>query len=98
MRRHPLIKAFLVLMAALFFAMQSFAQAHAASHGGDDHSHDGVPCEVALIVAEEIVITPPTPVPAPVFMSRRIISPRLIIRPAHYSYDGRAPPLRGPPR
>ena len=64
MTQNPFIKTFMVLMAALFFALQGFAQAHAASHGGEDHSHEDVPCEITLIAAEEIVITPPTPVPA----------------------------------
>ena len=97
MTQNPFIKTFMVLMAALFFALQGFAQAHAASHGGEDHSHEGVPCEITLIAAEEIVITPPTPVPARGILSRRIKSSPLIMPPTPRSFDSRAPPLRGPP-
>ena len=97
MTQNPLIKTFMVLMAALFFALQGFAQAHAASHGGEDHSHEGVPCEITLIAAEEIVITPPPVVPARGILTRRIKSPVRITRSAPRSFDSRAPPLRGPP-
>ena len=97
MTQNPFIKTFMVLMAALFFALQGFAQAHAASHGGEDHSHEGVPCEITLIAAEEIVITPPTPVPARGVLTRRLNSPVPILRSAPHSFDSRAPPLRGPP-
>jgi len=97
MTRHPLIKTFMVLMAALFFAMQGFAQAHAASNGGEDHSHEGIACDVALVAAEQVVITPPALVPTPLILPRRIKSPALIIRPAPRSFDSRAPPPRAPP-
>jgi len=97
MTRHPLIKTFMVLMAALFFTMQGFAQAHAASHGGEDHSHEGIACDVALIAAEQIVVTPPAPMPAPLILPRRIKALPLAIQPAPRSFDGRAPPPRAPP-
>ena len=97
MMQNPLIKTFMVLMAALFFVTQGFAQAHAASNGDDDHSHEGIACEVALIAAEHVVISPPPPVPAPVVLPQRIKTSPLIIRSAPRSFDSRAPPLRGPP-
>ena len=97
MTQNPFIKTFMVLMATLYFAMQGFTQAHAASHGDHDHSHDGIACEITLITAEEVVITPPTPVPARGILTRRLNSPVPILRSAPHSFDSRAPPLRGPP-
>jgi hypothetical protein len=97
MTRSSLIKTFMVLMAALFFVAQGFSQAHAASNGDLDHSHDGVACEVALIAAEQVVLTPPAPVPAPVILPRRIKTPQPVVKSAPRSFDSRAPPLKGPP-
>ena len=97
MTRHLLIKTFMVLMAALFFTMQGFAQAHAASNGGEDHSHEGIACDVALIAAEQVVVTPPAPMPAPLILPRRIKAVPLALQPAPRSFDSRAPPPRGPP-
>lgn len=97
MLRHSLIKTFMVLMAALFFTVQGFTQAHAASNGGTDHTHDGVACDVALMVAEEEVLTPPVVVPAPFAKPIRAnytVAPKT---PAISSFDSRAPPPRGPP-
>ena len=97
MTRHPLIKTFMVLMAALFFTMQGFAQAHAVSNGGEDHSHEGIACDVALIAAEQVVITPPALLPTPLILPRRIKAVPLALQPAPRSFDSRAPPPRGPP-
>jgi len=41
--------------------MQSFTQAHAVSHGDLNHEHDGVPCEVISIAAEQVIQPPPAP-------------------------------------
>ena len=97
MTRYPLIKTFMVLMAALFFTMQGFAQAHAASNGGEDHSHEGIACDVALIAAEQVVITPPALLPTPLILPRRIKAVPLALQPAPRSFDSRAPPPRAPP-
>lgn len=95
--RHPLIKTFMVLMAALFLAAQGFSQSHAASNGGHDHSHDGVACDVALVSAEQTVLTPPLAEPAPFILTARSSKTPLISEPAYHSFYGRAPPPRGPP-
>ena len=97
MTRYPLIKTFMVLMAALFFAVQGFSQAHAASNGGVDHSHDGVACDVALIAAEQTVLTPPIPTPALTMRPTRTPNIPAPSEPVFRSFDSRAPPLRGPP-
>ena len=97
MMRYSLIKTFMVLMAALFFTIQGFSQAHAASNGGVDHSHDGVACDVALIAAEQIALTPPTPTPAPTMRPTRTLNMPAPSAPAFRSFDSRAPPPRGPP-
>ena len=95
--RHPLIKTFMVLMAALFFAMQGFAQAHAASNADVDHTHDGVACDVALVAAEQIILTPPQPLPAPLILPTRSTVLQPATKPTPRSFDSRAPPPRGPP-
>lgn len=97
MTRHSLIKTFMVLIAALFLTAQGFSQAHAASNGGLDHSHDGVACDVALVAAEQTVLTPPSPVPAPVMRPTRAPAYTLAVQPTTRSFDSRAPPPRGPP-
>ena len=96
MVQHPLIKTFMVLMAALFFTTQSYAHAHATEYG-EDHHHEGVPCEIALVAAEQSVLTPPLPVPAPFILLRRVIilPPGVKLTPRRF--DGRAPPPRAPP-
>lgn len=84
-------------MAALFFTVQGFSQAHAASNGSVDHSHDGVACDVALIAAEQTVLTPPPANPAPVMRTLRTPNVVFASGPAFRSFDSRAPPPRGPP-
>ena len=87
----------MVLMAALFFTVQGFSQAHAAYNGNVDHTHDGVACDVALIAAEQTVLTPPAPVPAPFKLPTRAKTLPLTATLTPRSYDCRAPPPRGPP-
>ena len=97
MQRHSLIKTFMVLMAALFFTVQGFSQAHAAANGGLDHNHDGIACDVALSVAEQDVLTPPVAVPSPFVQPTRadyIVPPE---KNVVSGFDGRAPPPRAPP-
>lgn len=87
----------MVLMAALFLAVQGFSQAHAVSNGGLDHSHDGVACEVTLIAAEQEVLTPPLPVTAHFVRPMRtdyVVPPA---KPGNLNFDSSAPPPRGPP-
>jgi len=97
MTRSPLIKTFMVLIVALFLTAQGFSQAHAASNGGVDHTHDGVACDVALVAAEQTVLTPPPADPAPFTGIAQTPQPDLYSEPAYRSFDGRAPPPRGPP-
>ena len=97
MTRHPLIKTLMVLMAALFFTVQGFSQAHAVSNGGVDHSHDGVACDVALVSAEQTVLTPPVSVSAPVMRPVRASNTPAPTQPICHNFDSRAPPPRAPP-
>lgn len=87
----------MVLMAALFFTVQGFSQAHAASNGGVDHSHDGIACDVTLVAAEQAVLTPPQPMPALTMRPTRTSNIAIPSKPAFRSFDSRAPPPRGPP-
>ena len=97
MKGHPLIKALWAVIIALFFAMQSFSLAHSAEHGGHEHEHDGVACEIMVLPIEQAILTPPHDIAAP--------SPRPIRETAFFKdgwvyfphFDGRAPPPRGPP-
>ena len=97
MMRNPLIKTFMVLVVALFLTAQGFSQAHAASNGGVDHTHDGVACDVALVAAEQTVLTPPPAEPAPFAGVTKITHTNFNSEPAYPCFDGRAPPPRGPP-
>jgi len=91
-----LIKTFTVLIAMMFLLVQGVSQAHAAAND-EDHNHDGVACELALVAAEEIVVTPPIPVLRPfkaVSKSNWIL---VIDKDRPRTFDGRAPPPRAPP-
>jgi len=81
----------------MFLFVQNVSQAHATEYGDEGHSHDGIACEITLIAAEEIVVTPPVFVPVPLKtlsesnwkMGFDKVRPRI--------FDGRAPPPRAPP-
>jgi len=87
----------MVLMAALFFTVQGFSQAHAASYGNADHTHEGVACEVMLMTAEQEVLTPPAQIPSPTIWPTDANYVDAPTKPAKRSFDSRAPPPRGPP-
>ena len=87
----------MVLMAALFFTVQGFSQAHAASNGDLDHTHEGVACDVTLIVAEQDVLTPPTHIPSPAIWLTETNYVVAALKPDNRSFESRAPPPRGPP-
>ena len=87
----------MVLMAALFFTVQGFSQAHAAANGGLDHSHDGIACDVTLIAAEQDVLTPPPALSTPVIWPTSAIYVAAPTKAVFQSFDSRAPPPRGPP-
>ena len=97
MMHSPLIKTIWVLFAALFLSAQGLAQAHSVTAGDAEHSHDGVVCEVCLAGIQQITTEPPltfsTPFNPPVRMDWDVI----IINDAPRTFDGRAPPPRGPP-
>lgn len=97
MTRHAFIKTFMVIMAILFFAVQGFSQAHAAANGGLDHSHDGVACDVALVAAEQTILTPPPPSTAPFIALQNAPKIAKLQMAAYSNFEGRAPPPRGPP-
>lgn len=87
----------MVLMAVLFFSVQSLSTAHAAAHGELDHSHEGVACDLTVIAAEKVVLSSPEPETAPL---PRVIKARLIAPVSDritHGFDGRAPPPRAPP-
>lgn len=87
----------MVLMAVLFFTMQGFAQAHATSQGDLDHDHEGIACDVVLIAAEHVVLTPPALESEPQTLPTLTKTKPPVIRPRPRSFKSRAPPLRGPP-
>lgn len=97
MMRHPLIKTVWVLFIALFLSAQGLSKAHAIEHGGTDHSHEGVACDVAVAAPQHIVISPAPDVPLPVIRTLRENGLTALPRPVPHCFDGRAPPPRAPP-
>lgn len=97
MTRNSLIKTFMVLVAALFFSVQSQSIAHATAHSDHDHSHDGIACDVTVLVAEKVALTPPETESAPLHRAVRAsyIAPRS--ERSNNGFNKRAPPPRGPP-
>jgi len=95
--RSSLIKTAWVLFAAMFVATQGLAQAHSTAAGETDHSHDGVVCELCLAGLQQIATEPPlkilTPFVPPAEAAWDAMAPRDVPR----TFDGRAPPPRGPP-
>ena len=83
--------------AAAFLLLQGLSLAHAAEYGAE-HSHDGVVCDVALLVEDADAVEPPqpaiaTPVERPA--APRAVTPHLA--PTLATPPARAPPVRGPP-
>lgn len=97
MTRSPLIKAIWALFIALFITMQGFSQAHAISNGGDDHSHDGVACDIVLVSAEQTLATPPIDNLTPPILPSRETGFVAFTSVAYLNFSTRAPPSRGPP-
>jgi len=95
--KSSIIKTFTVLIALMFLFVQGATQAHAAEHGEDHHSHDGVACDVMLIAAEQITIAPPIPVPAPFKSASKSNWKMDYVRDCPRTFDSRAPPPRAPP-
>lgn len=95
--RNSLIKTLMVLCAALFFSVQSLSSAHAAAHGDHDHSHDGIACEITVLAAEKVALTPPPAetVPLPRLIRASFVTPRS--DQINFGFNERAPPPRGPP-
>ena len=97
MTRLPLINTLWVLIAVVFLAAQTSTLAHATTYGDADHTHEGVACDVALVVAEHVVATPPVDVPVLVPMdSLETQTASLQPMPAQ-GFTVRAPPPRAPP-
>lgn len=97
MMRNRLIKTVWVLFIALFLSAQGLSQAHATMNGGMDHTHDGVVCDVALAAPQHIVISPVPAAPLPLIRTVRDTGRVALPGPVYRSFDGRAPPPRGPP-
>ena len=86
-----------VLLGALTFIVQAASLAHAASNGDAPHEHDGVTCELGLLVVQDAVIEPPIAVPTRLHLLpvRKIF---LVRRTIAWTWPpGRAPPPRSPP-
>lgn len=81
----------------MFLFVQGFSQAHATEHGGTDHSHDGIACDIMIVAAEQIIVTPPVPVPAPFKSVSKSNWKMAFNKDRPRTFDGRAPPPRGPP-
>jgi hypothetical protein len=97
MMRCPLIKTIWVITVALFLSTQSLADAHAIEHGGADHSHDGVVCEVSLAAAQQHIVIPPLPITTPFVPPIEANWNTVELNEVPRTFDGRAPPPRGPP-
>ena len=96
-KSHVIIKTVWVLVVTLFLLVQGVSQAHATANGGFDHTHDGIACDVALVAAEQVVLTPPFVVKVPVELTvTPFWQPRIVKNPPR-NFDGRAPPPRAPP-
>ena len=86
-----------ILLAIALLAMQMVGTAHASEWGNAPHTHDGVVCDIALVVEEVDAVLPPTaPAPsAPTTLAAdwtdAVPTRAVVTRPA------RAPPPRGPP-
>ena len=82
---------------ALFLAVQGLSLAHATENGGEDHTHEGIACDVAVASVQQTIITPPVELPAPTILpvpETGHVAPTSMV---YQHYEGRAPPLRGPP-
>lgn len=97
MTRSSLIKTIWVLFAALFLSAQGLAQAHSAAASDAEHSHDGVVCEVCLAGVQQIATEPPLAFLSPFSPPSHVDWDVIIINDAPRTFDGRAPPPRGPP-
>jgi len=97
MRRSTLIKAIWALVIALFLTVQGVAQAHEIEHGGHEHTHDGIACDIVLAAAEQTIITPPSDVPAPTILPSRETGFVAYTSVDKLNFESRAPPPRGPP-
>jgi len=97
MMRNSLIKTLMVLFTALFFSVQSLSIAHATAHGDHDHSDDGVACEITVLAAEKVALTPPLAetAPLPRIIRASLVTPRSEL--INLGFNERAPPPRGPP-
>lgn len=85
------------LFVFLFVTLQTSALAHAAQYG-DDHTHDGVVCEVEAIASEQDAITPPVPVIDTIFVADTdAVYETAFVSAAVTPPPGRAPPPRSPP-
>jgi len=97
MRRSPLIKAIWALFIAVFLTVQGFSQAHAIEHGGHDHTHDGVACDIVLAAAEQTIVVPPSDIPTPTLLPSRETGFVAYTSIDTLNFESRAPPPRGPP-
>ena len=97
MSKAPIIKTFTVLIAMMFLFVQGVSQAHATEHGEHDHSHDGVECEITLLAVEQIITEPPVPIPSRTKTTSKSNWSVPFYKSLTRTFDGRAPPPRGPP-
>ena len=95
--KSSIIKTFTVLFALAFLMVQGVSQAHATEHGDEDHTHDGVACDIMLVAAQQIVATPPVPVPAPFKAVSKSNWTIIFDKGRPRTFDSRAPPPRAPP-
>ncbi|WP_409433436.1 hypothetical protein ACJ3XI_02725 [Litorimonas sp. RW-G-Af-16] len=84
-------------MIVMIFAVQSFALSHTAQFGDSPHEHNGVACDIAVVVSEQCVVTPEiTTFPAPAH-DLDITDHAPYQDVAFISPQTRAPPPRAPP-
>ncbi|MEP1231196.1 MAG: hypothetical protein ABJG88_11010 [Litorimonas sp.] len=71
--------------------------AHATRYNDASHEHNGVACDVTLVIAEDVIILPaPPPVPSLPIYADTVA--HISFTSANYvSPQGRGPPPRSPP-
>lgn len=83
----------LVLLAGWFLTVQSFSAAHATTHAGEPHEHDGLACAVLVLVKDDLAVAPEFDVPS--FIP---IAPLASEFPTYTPVvNYLAPQMRGPP-
>jgi len=98
MMRAPLIKTLMVLFAMLFLSAQTASAVHATECLGEaDHHQDCITCVLSVTKSDAAHLTPAPEIELPVIKPIAATIFKTVTASAPRSFDGRAPPPRGPP-